>query len=582
VIHRGAGVCARPWPRVAAALAAVTLAATLEPAARAFSIDTADPDFKASWDNTVKYSAAWRVHTQDKPLISNPNLDDGDRNFNRGLISDRFDLFSEADLVYQNRLGARVSGAAWYDTVYNSNNDNPGFAGGAFPNQLSVPYNHFTEATAVRHGRDAELLDGFVFGRFELAGKRASVRLGQHSLVWGESVFFGANAIAGGMMPVDVIKLISVPNTQFKEAILPVPMLSGQLEISPSLAVGAYYQLQWRADWLPASGSYFSQLDPIPEGGEQILLAGPGSPFLSNAAHGADQPAGPAGQGGVQLRFRLGETDYGVYFIRFNDKSFQEIINLGPAPVHYVPFCSPGVPGFFPTGPSSCATVGPIRYHLAYHEGITALGASASHTFGVVNLAVEASVRHNMDLASTNAVDLSALGARPTNNSDSPAYAIGRTAHANASVLSSLPPTFLYDEATLLAEVAWNRVLSVSRNAAALDPNASRDASALRVLFIPGYPQALSGVDLSVPIGVGVAPRGSRTMALGPGVFPPSGGGDATLGVNVNYLDRWRFSLAFTHYFGAEGGFLTQSNHFSYLQSLKDRDFIALSARTTF
>ena len=51
----------------------------------------------------------------------------------------------------------------------------------------------------------------------------ATVRAGKHSVLWGESLFFGTNAIAGGQQPFDVVKLLSVPSTQFKEAIRPVP-----------------------------------------------------------------------------------------------------------------------------------------------------------------------------------------------------------------------------------------------------------------------------------------------------------------------------------------------------------------------
>ena len=81
--------------------------------------------------------------------------------------------------------------------------------GGAFPNQTSVPFDEFTSATRKAHGRKAELLDAFVFGKFDVEGMRTTVRLGNHALTWGESLFFGGNAIAGGMVPVDAVKLSS-------------------------------------------------------------------------------------------------------------------------------------------------------------------------------------------------------------------------------------------------------------------------------------------------------------------------------------------------------------------------------------
>ncbi|RJG04614.1 DUF1302 domain-containing protein [Noviherbaspirillum sedimenti] len=535
----------------------------------AFTIETDTPGLKMTWDNTIKYSNAFRVKGQNPVLLGNPNADDGNRNFNKGVISNRLDILSEFDVQYED-MGARISGAAWYDSVYNRSNDNPGFAGGAFPNNSSRPYNNFTERTRDLHGQKAELLDAFVFTRFDLGDSRALVRLGQHGMVWGESLFYGGNAIAGGMAPVDVTKLISVPGTQFKEAIRPVPQVSGQIQLTPNLALGAYYQFRYQSNRLPAVGSYFSQVDTNVDGGEQILL-GP----LGAAPRQADLLPKDSGQGGVQLRFRHADTDYGLYAIRFHDKSPQLVTNL----INLTPGGAP--------------TLVPGSYYVTYQQKITAMGVSASRTFGPANIAVEASIRNNQDLASAgHAVDVSrAFGSPATNNTNNPSYAVGRTAHVNVSMLWSMDPTVLFREANVAAELAWNRVLSCKTNCSVFDPqtrqgvidnNATRDAVALRILFEPKYRQALPGLDLSVPISIGFAPHGSRSMALGSGAFPADGGGDLTIGVNGNYLDAWQFSLAYTHYYGGAKTFLDSNNSFSYGQSLKDRDFVAFSLRRTF
>jgi len=535
--------------------------------ANAFAVefDTGNPDLSVRWDNTVKYSAAARLQRQDAALLGRPNNDDGDRNFNKGLVSNRLDLLSEFDAVYAKRYGLRFSAAGWYDDVYNRANDNPGFSGGAFPNQVSVPFNAFTNTTRRLHGRKLEALDGFLFGGFDIGSVRTTVRFGQHSLVWGESLFFGNNAIAGGMNPVDVTKLISVPNTQFKEAIRPVPQVSAQFQITPSFSVGAYYQFKWRPNRLPAAGSYFSGVDTNPEGAERLLLAGPGSPFAANAPRLDDQRARNSGQGGIQLRLRSDETDYGLYLIRFHEKTFQQVISVGMAPSAFG--------GVIP---------GPLSYRLVYPQGITALGASASRTFGDVNLAVEGSIRHNQDLASSSgAVDKSFFGGPASNNSDNPAYAVGKTAHLNFNVLWTVPRTSLFNEATFLGEIAWNRVLSVAKNPGAVDANSTRDAVALRMQFEPLYRQVVSGLDIGVPIGIGYSPKGSRSRALGV-AMPPENGGDLTVGLNGTYLGVWKFSLAYTRFFGPKGTLLDAENNFSYRQFLRGRDFAALSVSRTF
>jgi hypothetical protein len=43
------------------------------------------------WDNTLLYSAEIRTEPVNSTLVSNPNADDGDRNFVPGLVSNRLD-----------------------------------------------------------------------------------------------------------------------------------------------------------------------------------------------------------------------------------------------------------------------------------------------------------------------------------------------------------------------------------------------------------------------------------------------------------------------------------------------------------
>lgn len=540
-----------PQTALAAALALAV------PVAHAFEIDTGNPEVKARWDNTVKYSTAWRLKAPSTTLTGDVSQDDGDRNFRKGLISNRADLLTELDVTYSN-VGFRLSGAAWYDNVYNRSNDNdsPGTV-----DQVSRPFNEFTQAAQKLHGRKGELLDAFFFGKADLGESRLTYRVGRHTLLWGESLFFGANGIAAGQAPIDIVKAQSVPNTQFKELIRPTGQVSGQLQINPDVSVGAYYQWRWEKHRFPAAGSYFSNLDFFGDGAELLRFFGP-----FNATRAPDIEAKNSGQGGVQARFRIGETDYGVYAIRYHDKSPQLYMR------NLLPGTPPGVnlPG---------------QFYWVYPENIKAFGASFSRTFGAVNLAGEASVRHNMPLASDGQLDLfgivpAAVGGptAPADNRDNPLYAIGRTAHAQLSWIASLDPNFISRESSFLGEIAWNRTTSVTKNAAALNPNADRDAWNIRMIYEPQYRQVFSGVDLSVPIGIGYGKGNSSAVG---GAFLGDRVGDVSIGVSGTYLQVWRFGLNYTHYFGPEG-LLVENQHMSFKQSLKDRDFLSLSLSTTF
>jgi hypothetical protein len=137
----------------------LTLAASLglgASAAQAFQIDTGNPDLSLRWDNTLKYSAAWRLKDPSSKLSEGQtalNQNDGDHNFGKGLISNRLDILSELDIGFHN-FGARLSGAAWYDTVYQDRNDNNDAASA---NQRSVGFDEFTSDTRQLHGGDGAL-----------------------------------------------------------------------------------------------------------------------------------------------------------------------------------------------------------------------------------------------------------------------------------------------------------------------------------------------------------------------------------------------------------------------------------------
>jgi hypothetical protein len=543
------------WATLAAALAAVGWVHH----AGAFEIDTGDSDVRLRWDNTLKYNTAWRVKDRDSKLISTVNQDDSDRNFNKGLISNRLNILSEFDARYNN-FGARVSAAGWYDSVYEGSNDNDS---PATANQRSVSYDHFTDDTRKLHGSDAEILDAFVFGKGNLGELPTSFRLGRHTVLWGESLFFGANGIAGGQAPVDIIKATSVPNTPFKELIRPVNQFSGQVQLRPNVSVAAYYQFAWEENRIPAVGSYFSTSDVVGEGGERLIVGGPIGPNQQPLAffHGKDIKADDKGQYGLSLRFSPEDwnTDFGLYAIRYHAKD----------PMIYTR-ANPGGPNPL-TGQLG-------EYQLVYAEGIRAFGASFSTSVGDANVASEVSVRRNTPLVSVSQANPTGLG----DNDSHALYAVGNSLHAQLSSLYSFNSNGIWDSASLAGEVAWHRRTSITKNAAALDPNSERDAWGLRMSFTPNFFQVYPGVDLSVPLGLGYNPKGRSSVISKFNNGVGDKGGDVSIGLQLEYLQTWKAGLNYTHYIGGSDNFLDSRNANTYGQPLKDRDFIAFTVQRSF
>ncbi|NMM28915.1 MAG: DUF1302 domain-containing protein [Glaciimonas sp.] len=526
--------------------------------AQAFEIDTGS-DAKLRWDNTLKYSVGVRLMDPSAKVTNGdpggpppgPQLDDGDRNFKKGgLMTNRVDWFTELDGSYKN-FGFRVSGAAWFDEVYRKSNAN---TSQSTINSLSVPAGQFPAATADLMGRKAELLDAFVAYKNDPDSNTPfNVRLGKHTVLYGESLFFGANGIANAQAPVDLIKLLQVPGSQFKEIIRPVNQISTQVQLSPNVSMGAYYQLKWEQNRIPPSGSYLSDVDFVGVGSESVL----------GMQHVGDLNAKNSGQGGVQLRFKPegGTVEYGLYAAQYNDKGPQIMLS----------------PGFIPGGSNT--------YRVVYPEGVKTFGASFSTVFGPSNVSGEVSLRTNAPIVSAPQTDIPLAG----NGSDNPLYAVGRTAHAQISSVTLFGRSPIWDGAVFLNELAWNRRLSIQQNPLAIDPNVTRDAWAFRMILEPQYFQVVSGVDLSVPIGLGYNPSGRSSS-----VFKFNGGaekgGDFSIGLNANIQNQYKVGVNWVHFFGPENAFLTPNTNTaipgpfmsSGAQSLHDRDFLTVSLQSTF
>ena len=542
-------------------LGLVALAAGAALQVQAFEIDTGKPELKLRWDNTVKYSLMSRLDERSPGLSrtvfgptgvvgpNNGNQDDGNNNFGRSTVSNRLDLLSELDASVGG-LGARVSAAAWYDRVYNRDTDNQSTSAN------HTPRSEFPAETRKLMGRKAELLDAFVWGRFQLGDMPATVRLGRHTLLWGESLFFGANGIAGGMAPLDLIKLQSVPNATFKEVARPTGKLSGQLQLTPDLTLGAYIGYEWQKTRLMPVGAYLSGSDTLGPGAERIN-AGPTGVFL----HQDDLGARDSGQGGVQLRWRVEaiDADLGFYAIRYHATGPSNIWNT--------------LKGFPPA-----LTAASFRW--AYHEGIRAYGMSFAKAVGEWGLAGEASYRQNTPLSSAGQTVIPAIGVGVAyDNRDNPGYAVGDTAHLQLSWIASLGPNVLAQESSFVGEVAWNQRVKVTKNEAMLNPNADKSATALRFIFSPSYRQVLPGLDLSPSVGMGYG--WGKSSAVGP-AFGVDKGGDLSLGLGAVYLGNWNANLNLVRFLGPEGPTLDNANNAQFKQSLKDRNFVSLSLRTTF
>ncbi|MDX9716364.1 MAG: DUF1302 domain-containing protein [Thauera sp.] len=543
-------------------------------------------DVNVRWDNTVKYTTAWRTRNPDADVANQrdnwPNHDFGDLGFSKGdQINNRIDLLSELDVTYRN-LGFRVSGAAWYDDVYAGGRNGYSFQSGLDISAntqaalLGGANNKLPRASRNIMGSHAEFSDAFVFGTFELGDSRLAARAGKHTVIYGESLFLGANAIAAAQGPVDLIKGWSIPTSQFKEIALPVNQISANWTINNDLSIGAYYQLQWKELRIPGVGSYFSFTDAFGPGGDLAVLGGGHLPVT----RGPDFKGRDSGQWGAQVKFRIGDIDYGIYAARYDDKAPILAVNYPSTP----PGGSQGNTGTFGTG----------TYNMMYARNIRVYGASMSTVIGGINVAGEISTRRNTPLQAPG--DAVLMFAGMDNDRNTP-YARGNSLHVNLSAIAVMAASPAWDAASLVAEYAFNRLLDVKWNPASqptifggayphpLNLTHTRDAHAIRFVFQPEFFQVMPGVDIQVPIGVGYGLKGRSAVVS----LLPEHSGDVSVGVNATIDRAWRVGASYVHYFGDAGspnGFNGPGGTTPFSGSYKhyhgDRDFFSVSVQRTF
>ena len=432
------------------AAAAVSLCFTQ--GAFALSFEPTD-DLQIDWDTTLTYGAGWRVEKQDDALINplktssnsagNVNADDGNRNFERGLMSNRLSVTTEMDLNYKRNYGAFLRARAYYDDVYHNSTDNRS-PGDAFFNGSSHSSDEFAAATRKRHGDEAEFLDYFLYGNFDVADKALNLRLGSQVVSWGESVFV-VGGISTAQSPLDATQL-GVAGVELKDIFLPVEQLYAQLELNDALSVEAYYQFEWDKTRLVGAGSYFSADDYFDEGGEQLFFPGP-------LPRGVDTPADDGGQFGIALRYLaedLNNTEFGFYYLNYHDK------------LPHFDFSQPG------------------KYALQYAEDIKLYGISFGTVLGDTNVSGEYSYREGMLLLD-------------------PAFQAieADVSTVQLSAIHLFGPSFLADSATVIGEVGYHKVHDLDDSDLF---SGDVDGAGFAVKTVLAYQQVMPGIDMNIPI----------------------------------------------------------------------------------
>ena len=290
--------------------------------ALAVDFSSSSGDWSGSWDTTVSLGASWRVQSPDRDIIATsaggnsrgPNDDDGTQNYSTGLVSSVIKATSEIELNYKDNLGAFVRASGFYD-FENENNA-----------RERTP---LTEGALNRVGSRTDLLDAYVWGRFDLGRMPAEIRVGQQVVSWGESTF-----IPGGINVINHfdINAIRLPGGELREAFLPQDLVWLSLGTSDNTSFEAFYQYDWDDTEPDASGSYFSTNDFVPDGSVPVVLgfgafSDQGTSFdpdFLKVPRGTTIEPDDDGQYGAAFRWYLPNfgqgTELGFYYVNYHSR----------------------------------------------------------------------------------------------------------------------------------------------------------------------------------------------------------------------------------------------------------------------
>jgi hypothetical protein len=541
--------------------------------AQAFQIDT-PTDWHVQWDNTLRYNLGFRAKDVDDRIGNHPNFQQSDYKFDHSgdVVTNRVSLLSELDLVYQRRMGMRVSVSGWKDFAYDDKAEtNPGEYAPGVPYSAIQGYRNgrYSDWTNRYYRQGGELLDAFVFNNFQVADKPMYLRAGQYTEYWGSTLFFPFQAISYSQGALDVTKLATSPGTEAKEAFLPRPQIGLTAQLSDQWAVSAQYFLGFKPNRTPDGGTFLGSADFLWQGPDflatPVTIPGMGT-FVSLLPHGKDtEPGNVNNNYGLRAMWTPsdGSGALGMYYRHFDEAQPW---------VPWITFDANGLPS---------------SYRLAYNQGVHLYGLSYDTTIGDNSTSFELSYRRNTALNSRSSplVPTDEGGAR------------GNVINAVANIIVPLSHSALWETGTFTAEMAYAHLLSISDNKelyAGVDtplcPGGKWNAcstnnyAAVAFLFQPQWLQVFPGVDLSLPITdtFGIYGNSAQLSGTNQGTHAYS------VGVSASVHQTLDVTLAYNGYYAHAGGLTTTPNGQSYYAGgngpvgLNDRDWVSLTLKTSF
>lgn len=569
-------------------LLALTVTAIIGTQATAFELDTPD-DWEIRWDNTVKGNIMSRVASQDKdiydPAFSKPSTaaaiaDDATYSVDRsdgGLVSTRIDLLSEVDVIWRESFGFRISGAGWYDFAYEDSDHPENGPTKGFPSaystwgSLTVKPGEYTDDAEDLHYRGGELLDAFVFANLDFGDVSANVRVGRHTLYWGQT-FLSTGAIhgfAGSMAALDLAKGFGSPGSEAKELFMPNGKISSVVQLTENLTLNGFYAFEFVPLRWAEGGTYFSLNEALTENSEFLtVIPGTGGEWGVDAPRigfkSTDYKSKDSGDWGINVQYYIEPWGLETSFIYMNTT---DRLTSGL----YATFGDATEKEQALARRTNAVLLG--HYGWVYKDDIDTFGISLSKEWLGISWGADFVYRNNNALNPGLAQSLSApvIGSEvDPGNYPGPT---GDTLHVVMNGFGLLNGDWgLWEGGTYIVEATFSKLDSYGDFEEKTNPFIHEDrwTSHVGAVFRPTWYQVFAGWDLTLPMSVSYAIDGEQT--------PNSAGGNEEVGngsIGAEFLinEVWRVSANYNVYFGPQGNGTSAF--------IKDRDNISLTLKRT-
>ena len=285
-------------------------------------------DLNGSFDTSISVGGIWRLESPANNIVGTANggtafsvnYDDGSLNFNRGLASSVVQLTSELELNYKN-FGFFGRGFTFRDfELENGTRERTQLSSGALQ----------------RSGSDGDILDAFVYWRFDIGDMPAEFRVGEQVVNWGESTFIqGGNNVINHFN----VQALRVPGAELRNALLAQDLAWFSIAPTENLSLEFVYQYDWDDTEPEGVGSFFGSNDFASDGGQFVRLgfgdtpdlplenpdfAPPGGRPFNAIPRGMSEMPDDGGQYGFAARYYAEDfnngTEFGFYFYNYHSR----------------------------------------------------------------------------------------------------------------------------------------------------------------------------------------------------------------------------------------------------------------------